>query len=81
VACDHVGPQELIEMAEGELRRRGVAAEEWDGLKFRWSENTDGGFWASIVIEVERRSGNWTVTRLDRSAELQPQAETGLRQL
>ena len=56
-------------MAEEHLRGRGIAPEDWAGRRFRWSENLDGGMWASVVIEVERRGGQWIVVRLDRSKE------------
>lgn len=67
--CDHVGGPELIEMAEQHLRDAGIDPAQWPGRKFRWSENLDGGMWASITLEVERRGEQWVVTRLDRSAE------------
>jgi hypothetical protein len=69
--CDHKGGPELIEMAEEFLRGGG------SGEKFRWSENLDGGMWASVVVEVERRGGQWVVTRLDRNREPLPQDDTG----
>ena len=62
-------------MAEEHLRGREIPAAEWPGRRFRWSENLDGGTWASVVIEVERRGEQWIVTRLDRSKETL--AETG----
>jgi len=67
--CDHVGGPELIEMAERHLRESGIAAAQWPGRKFRWSENLEGGMWASVTTEIERRGEQWVVTRLDRSAE------------
>ena len=69
MACDHKGGPELIEMAEEHLRSAGVAAEAWAGLRFRWSENLEGGMWASVIVEIERRGEQWIVTRLDRRAE------------
>lgn len=77
--CDHVGPTELIEMAENDLRERCV--EPAKGMRFRWSENPPDGMWASIVIEIERRGEQWIVTRLDRNREALPQDETGFRAL
>ena len=67
--CDHVGPPELIEMAEAHLRERRVPSDDWTGRTFRYSQNLDQGMWASVVIEIERRDGDWIVTRLDRSRE------------
>lgn len=76
--CDHVGPQEIIAMAEELLRSQG--AEPAPGAKFRWAENHDG-FFASAITEVERRGDQWVVTRLDRSKEKLPEGELGLKQL
>ncbi|HKO56758.1 MAG TPA: hypothetical protein VJ276_12860 [Thermoanaerobaculia bacterium] len=73
--CDHKGGPELIEMAEEFLRGGGA------GSRFRWSENLDGGMWASVVVEVERRGEQWVVTRLDRNREALPSADTGFRAL
>jgi hypothetical protein len=69
MACEHNGPPELIEMAEKYLRDHRIAEEAWPGRKFRWSENVEGGMWASVCLEVERRGDQWIVTRLDRSNE------------
>jgi len=77
--CDHVGPNELIEMAEAHLREGGVAPE--SGMRFRWSENPVDGMWASIVTEIERRGEQWIVTRLDRNRQPLPDGETGFRAL
>lgn len=75
MACDHKGGPELIEMAEQFLRNGG------SGTRFRWSENLDGGMWASVIVEVERRGDQWVVTRLDRRSEALPTEETGFRSL
>ena len=77
--CDHKGAPELIEMAESHLRARYVDPGQWPGLRFRWSENLDGGMWASVIVEIERRGDQWIVTRLDRNKETV--SEIGFRQL
>lgn len=77
--CDHKGAPELIEMAETHLRERSVDHAQWPGLKFRWAENLDGGMWASVIVEIERRGEQWIVTRLDRNQDAV--AETGFRPL
>ena len=77
--CDHKGAPELIEMAETHLRERSVDHAQWPGLKFRWSENLDGGMWASVIVEIERRGEQWIVTRLDRNQDVV--SETGFRPL
>jgi hypothetical protein len=79
--CEHVGPVELIEMAERHLRERGVDASRWPGARFRWSENVTGGTWASVILEVERRGEGWIVTRLERSPEALPEGTTGFQVL
>jgi hypothetical protein len=79
MACDHKGGPELIEMAESDLRERGVEAAGWDGKRFRWAENLTDAMWASVVVEVERRGTQWIVTRLDRNRE--PVGETGFKEL
>jgi hypothetical protein len=65
--CDHIGGPELIQMAEQHLRETGVPAESWPGRMFRWAENLEGGMWASVTLEIERRGDEWVVTRIDRS--------------
>lgn len=79
--CEHVGPVELIEMAEEHLRAGGVDEARWPGAAFRWSENVIGGTWASVILEVERRDEQWIVTRLERSAEPLVESETGFRRV
>ena len=66
-------------MAEAELRRRDLEESSWTGKRFRWSENLDGGMWASVVVEIERRGAQWIVTRLDRNKV--PVSETGFAEL
>ena len=77
--CEHKGPLELMEMAEEHLAA--TPRDTWPGTRFRWAENVEGGMWASVVTEIERRGDEWIVTRLDRSAETLDEAETGFRQL
>jgi hypothetical protein len=55
-----------MERAEAWLRERGVPEKEWAGLRIRHSENTPGAPWKSVVIEIERRNGEWIVTDIDR---------------
>lgn len=79
MACDHKGGPELIEMAEAHLRAAHVDESQWPGRRFRWSENLNGGMWASVIVEVERRGEQWIVTRLDRRAE--PLEQTGFQEI
>lgn len=65
-------------MAEAWLRDQGLHEEAWAGLRVRHAENTPGGMWASVVIDIERRGDGWIVVRLDRNR--QPLSEpAGLR--
>ena len=73
--CDHVGPHEIITMAEERLRESGRSPA--PGMKFRWAENHDG-FFAAAITEIERRDDTWIVTRLDRLREPLPQEACGL---
>ena len=66
-------------MAERHLRESGAAEEAWTGRRFRYSENLEGGMWASVITEVERRDSDWVVTRLDRSRE--PVAKSGFEEV
>ena len=77
--CDHKGGPELIDMAEALLHGCDVDPATWPGMRFRWSENLDGGMWASVVVEIERRGDQWIVTRLDRNKETV--SEIGFQQL
>lgn len=79
--CDHLGPPEIIDLAEQTLRERNVPETEWPGLRVRHGENLVDGMWASVVIEIERRGSVWIVTRLDRNADPIADAEVGLKVL
>lgn len=56
-------------MAEAWLRDRDIPQESWRGTHVHHGENTPGGLWASVVVELERRGEEWIVTRLDRNRE------------
>jgi hypothetical protein len=79
--CEHVGPPELIAMAEEHLKGRGVETARWAGAAFRWSENVASGVWAAVTLEVERRGEEWIVTRIDRFREPLPESATGFQVL
>ena len=76
--CDHKGPVEIMSMAEAWLRDQGIGEERWAGMTIRHAENTPGGMWGSVVIDIERRGNAWIVTKLDRNREPLSEAE-GLR--
>ncbi|HEX6178524.1 MAG TPA: hypothetical protein VF057_09190 [Thermoanaerobaculia bacterium] len=76
--CDHKGPVEIMSLAETWLRDRGIYEEQWPGMTVRHAENTPGGMWASVVIDIERRGNQWIVTKLDRNREPLSEPE-GLR--
>ena len=78
MACDHLGPAEVIALAETDLHQRAIPPTQWAQLRYRHGENTPEGMWASVVIEVERRGDGWVVVRLDRNREAIPAEETGL---
>ena len=69
--CDHTDPPVVMEKAEEWLRERGIPPEKWSGLRIRHSENTPNAKrWKSVVIEIERRDGQWIVTGIDRRPEI-----------
>jgi len=71
MACDHTDPPVVMQRAEAWLRERGVPPEKWGGLRIRHSENTPSAKgWKSVVIEIERRDGQWIVTDIDRRPEV-----------
>ncbi len=76
--CEHLGPVEFFAMAEEALKEKGIAPGRWPGTKFRHGENLDGGMWASVVMEAERRGDQWIITRLDRSKERLANDQLGL---
>ena len=77
--CDHAGPAELIEMAEASLRQshEQIAS----GMRFGHGENLEGGMWASVWMEIERRGDQWIVTRLDRNSTRLESSKVGLQRL
>lgn len=77
--CDHLQPEDVMRMAESWLRERGIAGDVWPGAHVYHGENTPGGMWAAVIMEVERRGDEWIVTRLDRSREPLDADATGLR--
>jgi len=64
--CNHLGPIEVIQLVESTLNGDGVAEPEWEGMVFGFGENVTGSQWTSVYTEIERRSGSWIVTTIDR---------------
>ena len=67
-----------MERAEEWLRERGVPRAQWSGMRIRHAENTPGGRWESVVIDIERRGAEWWVTNIDRREAALPEDEIGL---
>jgi hypothetical protein len=75
--CDHADGPVVMQLAEEWLRERGIPQEKWSGMRFRHAENTpDAKGWKSVVIEIERRGGEWIVTGIDRLPD--PVSQSGL---
>jgi hypothetical protein len=77
--CSHLGPPEVFQKAEEWLRDRGIPEPRWSGIRIAHAENTPGGEWASVVIEIERRGAEWWVTNIDRRNQPVPEDQLGLR--
>jgi hypothetical protein len=67
--CNHLGPIEIMQMAEEHLRNDGVPENQWGGLVFGWGEDVTGSQWTSVYTEIERRGESWVVTKIDRRTE------------
>jgi len=80
MACDHIGPQEVVDYAEQILRERGIPPERWTGTRVSWSGNAESGM--AIHIEVLRDADDWRVTKLERQRGVAvPESEEGYRVL
>ncbi len=75
--CSHVGPSELVAMAEKYLGKYQVAAQAWSGCKFGYGDNVEMPTHRSVYVEIERRGQDWVVTRLDRRPEPYKDGEGG----
>jgi hypothetical protein len=76
--CAHSDPPDVFKLAEEWLRARGVPQEQWPGMRIRHGENTPGGRWQSVVIDIERRGAEWWVTNIDRRDAALPESAVGL---
>jgi len=80
MACDHIGPQEVVDYAEQILRERGIPPERWTGTRATWSGNAESGI--AVHIEVLRDADDWRVTKLERQRDVVvPESEAGFRVL
>jgi len=78
MGCEHVGPPQVIEMAESYLAERDVPAERWEGYSFAFKENKEHWGAKAFHTVVVRRDGAWVTTKIDRLPEPLPEGELGL---
>jgi hypothetical protein len=78
MACNHLGPIDIMPLAEARLRELGVVERDWNGELFGFGENVTGSQWVSVYTEIERRGESWVVTRIDRRPTLLSAEEEGL---
>lgn len=78
MACNHLGPIEIMQLAEARLGSDGVPEASWEGAVFGFGENVTGSQWTSVYTEVERRGGTWIVTKIDRMTTPLDPARDGL---
>jgi hypothetical protein len=64
--CDHFQPADLARLAEEYLNGKAVPPERWEGARFRYGAGGGSGPFKAVIMEVERRQGNWVAVRLDR---------------
>ena len=78
MGCDHSDAPEVFKRAEEWLEQRGIPQERWPGMRIRHGENTPGGRWESVVMDIERRGAEWWVTSIDRRGDALPESGVGL---
>jgi hypothetical protein len=78
MACNHLGPIDIMQLAEERLGRDGVAPELWEGIVYGFGENVTGSQWTSVYTEIERRGGTWVVIKIDRMTTPLDPAREGL---
>ena len=76
--CAHIDPPDVFKLAEEWLREQDMPEERWPGMRFRHAENTPGGRWESVIIDIERRGEEWWVTNIDRRDAAVPESAVGL---
>jgi hypothetical protein len=77
--CDHFQPADLARLAEDYLKGKGVPSERWEGTRFGYGAGGGSGPFKAVIMEVERRQGNWVAVRLDRRKVELTEAEAGFK--
>lgn len=77
--CDHFQPADLARLAEAYLTGKAIPPEQWEGTRFGYGAGGGSGPFKAVIMEVERRQGNWVAVRLDRKKTELSQAEAGFR--
>jgi len=79
--CVHFQPADLVALAEGDLRARGLPESEWEGRRFHWAGPIDSPPFTGLVLQCKRKEGNWVITKLDRRKDGVTAEETGFREI
>jgi len=77
--CDHFQPADLARLAEEYLNGKAVPPERWEGTRFGYGAGGGSGPFKAVIMEVERRQGNWVAVRLDRKKTELSGAEAGFK--
>jgi hypothetical protein len=79
--CLHFQPADLIDLAESHLREAGVPEPEWEGRRFHWAGPIDSPPFTGLVLQCNRKEGQWVLTKLDRRKNGVTAEETGFREI
>lgn len=77
--CPHTSGRDVIEMAEKELKNKGIEETFWEGYRGVFLENLPDYMWKSIKIVIQRENNAWVTKEIDRRENLSPKEEEGFQ--
>jgi len=79
--CPHTGGDDVIEMAERALKKKGLVIEEWNGYRAEFIENLPNYMWKSIKTAIVFENEKWVIKEIDRRENLTDENELGFKLL